>query len=131
MASRIITCDAIDSLYRHEHFRRSNTTVSQNEIGSVLYLHGNPIALLEYPHKGARLFVCDGGWESSTTKERLNGLPGVSVHHAKKVFYLNDLEWNGNWALINRSHYQHWTYEHPGFVISNDKYRHAPNYRIR
>ena len=131
MARRMITCDAVDSLYRHEYFKRGPnglTTVEQCAMGSTLKLHGNPIAFLEYSFKGGRLFVCDGGWESRTTKERLNGLPGVSVHHAKHVFYLNGKEWNGAWALTNAPVWGNWTYTHPGFVIAGDRYKGAQHY---
>lgn len=45
--------------------------------------------------------VCDGGWSSNTTKERLNGLPGVRVNQKDYEWFLNGEPWNGNWTTIN------------------------------
>lgn len=60
-------------------------------------LHGNLIA-----RRGANgmIQVSNAGWFSNTTKERLNGIPGVSVCQRKGVWYLNGKEWNGEWVTV-------------------------------
>ena len=55
----------------------SNTTVfTENDsafgLESKVYLHGNHIATYNYANKELSLF--DGGWQSNTTKSRLNAL---------------------------------------------------------
>jgi len=52
----------------------SNTTVetSDNGLQSRVLLHGNHIAT--YFHADRELQIFDGGWQSNTTKSRLNAL---------------------------------------------------------
>ena len=56
----------------------SNTTVITEDDGGTIgaeshvYLHGNHIAT--YTHKLKELALFDGGWQSNTTKSRLNAL---------------------------------------------------------
>ena len=52
----------------------SNTTVFSSDDGLVsrVYLHGNHIAT--YFHYERKLQLFDGGWQSNTTKSRLNAL---------------------------------------------------------
>ena len=52
----------------------SNTTVftTDNGLESTVYLHGNHIAT--YFHYARILQIFDGGWQSVTTKSRLNAL---------------------------------------------------------
>ena len=52
----------------------SNTTVftTDNGLESTVYLHGNHIAT--YFHYDRILQIFDGGWQSVTTKSRLNAL---------------------------------------------------------
>lgn len=80
-----------------------NTTVERSPLGAVtvLKLHGNAIARKDVGSP-AQFEVCDGGWSSRTTKERLNGLPHVSVMQRNWVWHLNGAEWNGSWALVKR-----------------------------
>ncbi len=65
--------------------------------GSQLFLHGNKIA-----EKGADgLYITNAGWQSNTTKERLNGLPNVSIYQAKGEWYLNGNRWDGKLTKIS------------------------------
>ena len=52
----------------------SNTTVftTDNGLESTVYLHGNHIAT--YFHYDRKLQLFDGGWQSNTTKSRLNAI---------------------------------------------------------
>ena len=50
----------------------SNTTVITEDDISTVMLHGNHIAT--YYHNTKELTLFDGGWQSNTTKSRLNAL---------------------------------------------------------
>ena len=51
-----------------------NTTVftTDNGLESTVYLHGNHIATFDHVHQN--LYIFDGGWQSNTTKSRVNAL---------------------------------------------------------
>ena len=53
-------------------FSYYNTTVVQNDRDMDVFLHGNHIASLCKISMDLRIF--DGGWQSNTTKSRLNAL---------------------------------------------------------
>ena len=53
-------------------FSSGNTTVVQNRDDMDVFLHGNHIATLDKISMDLRIF--DGGWQSNTTKSRLNAL---------------------------------------------------------
>ena len=89
---RAITVKAAKALTNGYDFSLSNTRVA----GRAMYLHGNKIA--EYRH--GRLCICDGGWQTLTTKERLNGLPGVNVYQRRGQWYLNGKQWGGEWTRV-------------------------------
>lgn len=88
---RKVTRDAINAFYNHTPFRRGNTEVMVNINYVALKLHGNIIAEL----RGDKLTITDAGWSTNTTKERLNGLYGVSIHQKDYQWYLNGKRWNG------------------------------------
>ncbi len=70
-----------DAITNSTHFKSANTEVHTLDGVSYVYLHGNKIA--EVGNSFIRLF--DGGWQSNTTKSRLNaildehGLPGEGI----------------------------------------------------
>lgn len=64
--------------------------------GTSLWLFGNKIA----EWRNNRLWVSNGGWDSKTTKERLNGLTGVHIVQRRGKWYLNDNEWDGSWVDV-------------------------------
>jgi hypothetical protein len=64
--------------------------------GDSLWLFGNRIA--EWRRDG--LWISNAGWNSKTTKERLNGLTGVSISQRAGTWYLNDREWDGSWVNV-------------------------------
>ena len=61
---------------RKEHWQSSNTTVNSfycsatDRVGSIVKLHGNKIAEV-YANS---IVLFDGGWQTVTTKSRLNAL---------------------------------------------------------
>lgn len=65
--------------------------------GKALYLHENPIAV----HISEGINITTAGWNTTTTRERLNGLPGVSVYVRKGQLYLNGQPWDGSWTEVH------------------------------
>lgn len=102
--ARKITTDAINAFMSVKTFNRDNTSVevrpfkSETESSVILKLHGNVIARRLVGSNSIE--VCDGNYQSNTTKERLNGLPGVQVNQRKGVWYLNGKEWDGSWTSV-------------------------------
>lgn len=64
--------------------------------GKALYLHGNKIAEM----RNGELWISNAGWSSNTTKERLNGLDGVSIYQKNYEWFLNDKPWDGSWVNV-------------------------------
>ena len=94
---RKITSEAVDKFLSREPFKKSNMQVDECYGQFRLKLHGNVIAVLD---EFNMLSISNAGWESNTTKERLNGLPNVRIHQRKFVWYLNGVEWNGEWTRV-------------------------------
>ena len=90
---RKITADAVRAFRNRQPFKRGNTLVKVFDNSVVLCLHGNMIA--ELATDGA-LYISDGGWQSNTTKERLNGFPTVNIHQKDFRWFLNGVEWDGS-----------------------------------
>lgn len=73
------------------NWQKDNTKVVTNDGVSEVFLHGNKIA--EIGECFVTLF--DGGWQSNTTKSRLNailsehGVPGESVFQHKFQWFVN------------------------------------------
>ena len=57
------------AILNREDFRKDNTEVITISNCSFVYLHGNHIATV-----GDTLDICDAGWQTVTTKSRLNAL---------------------------------------------------------
>jgi hypothetical protein len=100
----IATCSAFEA---KRVFKLDNTEVvvlgdetTKSEIVTLL-LHGNPIAKCFYTDGDLVSFnITNAGWQSNTTKERLNGLNGVGIYQKKGQWYLNGKEWNGEWVNV-------------------------------
>lgn len=67
--------------------------------GKSLWLFGNKIA----EHREDGLYITNCGWMSKTTKERLNGIDGVTINQSKGKWYLNGEEWDGDWKRVNEN----------------------------
>ena len=89
---KTITEKAVSNFLNGKNFKSSNTVVEIQENKSTLKLHNNSIAILE----NNKLSISNCGWFSNTTKERLNGLPNVTIKQKKGIWYLNEIEWDGN-----------------------------------
>ena len=94
---RKITSESVDKFLSREPFKKSNMEVDQCFGQFRLKLHGNTIAVLD---EFGMLSISNAGWESNTTKERLNGLPHVRINQKKFQWYLNGNEWNGEWTRV-------------------------------
>lgn len=95
--SRQITENAINAFLLGKNFKQSNTEVKADCMGVYMYLFNNLIA-----HRvGNRLQITTAGWKSNTTKERLNGLPNVSIAQKNYQWFLNGEPWNGEPVTIN------------------------------
>lgn len=89
---RKITSEAVRAFENNQNYKNSNTEV--NSFG--YFLHGNRIAYKD----GDKVYISNCGWQSNTTKERLNGLRGVKITQKDFVWYLNGKEWNGQYIAI-------------------------------
>jgi hypothetical protein len=99
---RKITEEAIEAFNLNKNFKRGNTEVKvewrQHTQFTTLLLHGNPIA--ESCDKQLAINNC--GYETNTTKERLNGLQGVSINQKNYEWFLNGEPMEANtWIKIN------------------------------
>lgn len=77
--------------------REEKTIGNSQTIGEVLYLHDNAIACHE---PDGTISITTAGWNTPTTRERLNGLPGVRVNVRRGQLYLNDQPWDGSWTEV-------------------------------
>lgn len=96
---RKITSEAVQSFMDRKKFKKSNMSVTIEEGITYLKLHNNKIAALL---GDGRMWVSNAGWRSNTTKERLNGLPGVRVNQKNWDWFLNGQLWDGNPIYINQ-----------------------------
>ena len=94
---RKITEKSIKAFYNREPFKKSNTIVENIEGVIKLKLHNNTIAKLDEVNE---LFITTAGWNTRTTRERLNGLNEVILGTNKGQLYLNNIPWDGKLTNI-------------------------------
>lgn len=102
---RKVTEQIVYSFYHENKERKignSSVHLVHDETGQLnslqLRLHGNVIA--ERKAGTLDLRITNAGWQSNTTKERLNGLPGVSINQKAGQWYLNGEKWDGDWTDV-------------------------------
>ena len=83
---RKITSNAIAAFKNGENFKDGATQVNRRIGGMELVLHGHVIAR-HIDAVGLSINLC--GWNTPTTRERLNGLPNVSVSTKQGQAFLN------------------------------------------
>ena len=87
------------AIWSKTNWTGSNTSVITEDDGGTIgaeshvYLHGNHIAT--YTHKIKELQLFDGGWQSNTTKSRLNALcnelaTGFGVFQKNWEWFISD-----------------------------------------
>ena len=94
---RKITQNTVNAFYNKKHFVSGSNMVTNRDSVTTMYLHGNAIAT-DSEKQGLR--VSTAGWDTSTTKERLNGLNGVNVRTIKGELHLNGEKWDGSWQSV-------------------------------
>ena len=82
------------AILNREDFKKDNTEVITMSDCSFVYLHGNHIATV-----GDTLDICDAGWQTVTTKSRLNALlnefaEGCYVFQKNFDWFLGDADGN-------------------------------------
>jgi D-alanyl-D-alanine carboxypeptidase len=83
-----IDSEAAKALMSFGKYKRDNTEVTSSGVVSQMKLYGNLIAI----HDDGKLSVSLAGYNTVTTKSRLNGLPGVSICNIKGDPYLNGIK---------------------------------------
>lgn len=85
---RQIDIEAKRAFLNNRKFKLSNTEVRIEDGQPHMYLHGNCIAKID---ENGDLLINHCGWETSTTRSRLNALPDVKISSYKGSFVLNDI----------------------------------------
>lgn len=107
---RKITKQATMAFLSNKEFKKDNTEVVVSRIkgngidlmSSSLLLHSNLIALaIRNGDSIEEMYITNAGWFSNTTKERLNGIPGVNIRQVRGNWYLNGHQWDGKLTKIN------------------------------
>ena len=83
-----------EAILNRQDFRKDNTEVITISDCSFVYLHGNHIATV-----GKTLDICDAGWQTVTTKSRLNALlnefaEGCYLFQKNFDWFLGDVDGN-------------------------------------
>ena len=84
---RKIESQMIAAIKGNKNWSSGNTQVVTNDGVSTVYLHGNKIALID----DTSMTIFDGGWQSNTTKSRLNALCAEFCIAGECVFQSNFL----------------------------------------
>ena len=95
---RKITQESVRNFIDGVPFKKSNMEVSREGTIYYLKLHGNKIAARL---ADGRMWISNAGWPTNTTKERLNGLPGVRVNQKNFQWFINGIPWTGEPVYIN------------------------------
>ena len=119
------TQEALRAFDKGKNFKKSNTevkiiktrdaTLEEEAIIRVeLLLHGNVIAYQNWCYFSntvpssfgdmrlwKELWITSAGWQTNTTKERLNGFNGVNIYQKDFQWYLNGEAWNGEPKYIS------------------------------
>lgn len=90
---RKVTATVVGAFLQRRPAKMGNTRTD----GDTLYLHENAIARWAAP---GELRVTLAGWDTPTTRNRLNALPNVSVYRVKGKTHLNGAPWSGDWRPV-------------------------------
>ena len=78
-----------NSIRNRQDFCNSNTMVTHVDGDAFVYLHGNHIATVG----DTFLTIFDGGWQSNTTKSRLNALINEFCNAYTDGVFQKNFEW--------------------------------------
>jgi len=97
---RKITEEAVNNFYNKRNWKKKNTEIAVLDNVVLMELHRNKIAQLE----DDVLSITNAGWDTKTTRERLNGLDNgefkVRINKYNGLCYLNNEPWDGKWKQI-------------------------------
>ena len=88
---RAITEKAVEHFLASKPFKSGHDEVRVENGHVKMLLFNNIIA----ERINNETFICTCGYQTNTTKERLNGLPNVHIVQKNRVWYLNGEIWNG------------------------------------
>jgi hypothetical protein len=95
---RKVTSKAIAAFNSGKNFKDGNTEVQTSGDYKFLLLHGHNIA--RFTPDGLEINLC--GWNTPTTRERLNGLPSVCIHTKQGQAFLNGVAIPSNgWVKVS------------------------------
>jgi hypothetical protein len=87
---RKVTREVVGAFLAHKAKSVRNTVST----GNTLYLFGNRIAWHDSMSDNT-IIIATCGWNSVTTRDRLNAIPNVSLSTRKGQLYLNGSLWDG------------------------------------
>lgn len=90
---RKITRDIVNAFQEMRSLRIGNSRTD----GHSIWLFNNKI--VEVRDDG--VWITNAGWDSKTTKERLNGLSGVHIQQVRGTWFLNGRAWDGRWVNVD------------------------------
>ena len=113
---RLIEQQMNNAIRCNQNFSKGNTVVINIGTKSFVYLHGNHIATVGSDF----LQVFDGGWQSNTTKSRLNALINEFADAYNDGVFQQNFCWfintaNGVRDFINGYEFALWTH-HPNAI---------------
>ena len=86
---RKVTLDILRAFNNRQKKTIKNTSCD----GDNVYLHGNKIVKRE----NGKVFIRTAGWNTVTTRERINAFTKKSIYQKNFDLYCNDIVWNGDW----------------------------------
>lgn len=89
---RKITEESINAFYKRKPFKKDNTRVVVDGFETKLILFNNTIAILQ-DNDDLEITTC--GYNTNTTRERLNGLKNVFLRTKNGQLNLNGYKWDG------------------------------------
>jgi hypothetical protein len=88
---RKVTAQVVRAFFQGKKKKVANTSTD----GQAIYLHGNKIVRKT---QGGGIEISTGGWNTVTTRERLNAFARVSQSNWQ--LYLNGFPWDGSWTKV-------------------------------
>ena len=101
-----ITKESVKAFLNAKKFKKSNMIVEVLPNVTVLKYQGNEIAY-KYNDPEKTISITNCGWESRTTKDRLNGVIRLSGLNIEEIYqknwkwYLNGKAWDGSLIDLN------------------------------
>jgi len=116
---RKITQEAVNAMVFDKEFKKGNTKVwhyndPSERFVSFMSLHGHIIAKMT---DMGSLYITNAGYFTNVTKERLNGFKDLSAGQNVNIvqkegkWYLNGVQWDGEWISVITCNRLHYTFE--------------------